>query len=238
MQKAAFLTEPAMDEDVAKLIFAAIMGVGVMVWTFSLHRALRLGLVVKQPDPLVPDEDAEVGKFESQSGTVTLRGDPQALSKALVRSLVQLQFGLFASVFKIREYEDGRIALKKIGPLVCNMPPGLHFTEAEISFERTNQGTVQVSYRLGYARLVRLLRKIALCFILVIGLPTIFLVGAIVWLLVIPSPIPGVRWQVLQTLQIGHALWPPFMFMWFYSLGRRQSRTLIENVISSIEMVA
>jgi hypothetical protein len=73
--------------------------------------------------------------------------------------------------------------------------------------------------------------------ILGIGLPTLLMVGALVWFFVIPSPVPGMRWQVLQTLQIAHALWPPFLVMWFYSAGRRQSKILIENTLSSTEIL-
>jgi hypothetical protein len=226
-----------MDEDVAKLIFVVIMAAGVTAWAVSLSRALRLGRPARQPQPSLSDENVEFSQFEWQTGTVTLRGNREALSKALLRSLAQLQFGFFASIFRMQQYDDGRIVLKKVGPLVCNLPPGLYFTEAEISFQQTNAGTVEASYRVGFGRLLRKLRRITLGIILGIGLPTMLLVGSAVWLFVIPSPMPGMRWQVLQTLQIAHALWPPFLIMWLYSIGRRQSKTLIESLIASSEIL-
>jgi hypothetical protein len=226
-----------MDEDVAKLIFLVIMGVGVTVWAVSLSRALRFGRPARQSQPLLSDENAEFSQFEWQTGKVTLRGNRDALSKALLRSFAQLQFGLFASIFRVQQYDDGRIVVKKVGPLVCNLPPGLYFTEAEISFQDTGPGTVEASYRLGYGRLIRKLRRITLGIILGIGLPVMLIVGSAVWLFVIPSPTPGMRWQVLQTLQIVHALWPPFLIMWLYSIGKNQSKTLIENVIASKEIL-
>jgi hypothetical protein len=226
-----------MDEDAAKVIFLVIMVVGVTVWAVSLSRALRLGRPARQPQADLIDENAEFPQFECQTGTVTLRGSRDTLSKALLRSLAQLQFGLFASIFRMQQYDDGRIVLKKVGPLVCNLPPALYFTEAEISFQDAAPGTVDASYRLGYGRLLRMLRKITLGIILGIGLPVMLIVGSVVWLFVIPSQMPGLRWQVLQTLQIGHALWPPFLTMWFYSIGRRRSKTLIENVIASTELL-
>jgi hypothetical protein len=226
------------DENVAKLIFAAIMGIGVAVWSLSLRKALRMGRAATQSDPFAPDDDADASRDAAQSGTVALRGEPEALSKALLRALTQLHFGMFASIFKIKDCGDGRILLNKTGPLMCNLAPGLYFNEAEISFQRERDGTVQVTYYMGYGRLARLLRKIALCLILGLGLPTLCIVGTIVWLFVIPSPNPAVRWQVFQTLQIVHVLWPPFMFMRFYSMGRRHSKTLIENVIASTESLA
>lgn len=92
-------------------------------------------------------------------------------------------------------------------------------------------------YRLGYGRLVRRLRSIALALILGIGLPVLLIVGAAIWLVVIPSPHPATRWQVLQTPQIVHLLWPPFLVMWLYSVGKKHSKILIENVIASSEIL-
>jgi hypothetical protein len=68
-----------------------------------------------------------------------------------------------------------------------------------------------------------------------VGLPVTVIVGSVIWLFVVQSENPNVRWQVFQTLQIGHALWPPFMFMWFYHAGRRQSKNFIENLIASVD---
>jgi len=167
-----------MDEDVAKLIFVVIMAAGVTAWAVSLSRALRLGRPDRQPQPSLSDENVEFSQSEWQTGTVTLRGSREALSKALLRSLAQLQFGFFASIFRMQQYDDGRVVLKKVGPLVCNLPPGLYFTEAEISFQQTNAGTVEASYRVGFGRLLRKLRRITLGIILGIGLPVMLLVRA------------------------------------------------------------
>ncbi len=225
-----------MGEDVAKLIFFVILGVGILAWVVALERALSLGRPAREPQATGLD-DPQPPPYEWEAGTLTLRGNSDALSKAVLRSLAQLHFGMVAGIFKMQQYDDGRIALKKVGPLLCNLPPSLYFTEAEISFRDADPGTVEVAYRLGYGRLIRRLRQIALGIILGFGLPTIALVGAVVWFFVIPSPVPGIRWQVFQTLQIAHAIWPPFMILWFYSIGRRQSKTLIENVINSAEIL-
>ncbi len=63
------------------------------------------------------------------------------------------------------------------------------------------------------------------------------IVGTLIWFLVVQSNAPTVRWQVFQTFQIAHALWPPFLVMWFYRIGRRQSRAFVENLVSSIEVL-
>jgi hypothetical protein len=154
-----------MTEDVAKLIFLLVMVAGITVWAVSLSRALRLGQPPRRPDEFASEPNDSTGEPQSdwQTGTISLRGNREALAKALIRSLVQLQFGLFASIFKIQQYDDGRIVLKKVGPLVCNLPPALYFTEAEVSLRQTDAARVEAAYRIGYGRLVRRLRGVALC---------------------------------------------------------------------------
>jgi hypothetical protein len=62
------------------------------------------------------------------------------------------------------------------------------------------------------------------------------IVGALVWWFVLRSQNPAVQWQVLQSLQIAHALWPPFLFFGLYRAGRRQSKTYFSNLLSTLEL--
>jgi hypothetical protein len=113
----------------------------------------------------------------------------------------------------------------------------MYFSEAEITFEPLGNNRTTVTYVLGFDRLVRLIRRISLGIILGIGLPTLLLVGTLIWFLVLPSPVDAVRWQVFQTFQIVHALWPPFLFIGLYSTGRRQSKTYFSNLLTTLEVV-
>lgn len=221
-----------MSVDTASWIFVSIMSTGVFVWTWSLTKARRLGLAPKQVDRW-PDEGGL--EFETETGEVTVRGEPEKLGKALMRSLRQSPLLMTGASFRVTEHTPERIAFEKIGAIMCNQPPGLYFTEADVSFLPLGDGTVQVSYCLGYERLVHLLRRIALCIIWGAGLPTMVIAGTAIWFFVVQSPNPSVRWQVFQTLQIGHALWPPFLFIAFYRMGRRQSKIFMENLIASNE---
>jgi hypothetical protein len=112
----------------------------------------------------------------------------------------------------------------------------LYFSEAEITFENLGNETTRVSYLLGHDRLARLVKTVALSIILGIGLPVLLIVGFLIWYFVLPSEAPAVQWQVLQTLQISHALWPPFLFLWLYSAGRRQSKIYFSNLLSTLEL--
>jgi hypothetical protein len=227
-----------MDVQAAKLVFAVIMAVGGCVWMISLRKALRLGLAPPLSEQTTFDVSNGGDTFAVESGTVTVPGDPPTLSRALVRSFHQSNLGLVTSLYKIRERRGERVTLKKTGPLMCNQPPNMYFSEAEISFAVRSQEGTQVSYTLGYARLARLLRKVSLGLILGVGLPVMLIVGGVVWYFVVSNQNPAVRWQVFQTFQIIHSLWPPFLVMYLYNVGRRQSKSYMENLIGSLEFLA
>lgn len=229
-----------MDREIAEVIFVVIMGAGIAVWSLSLWKALKLGKSASdfesqrfQVEKDLPFDDRQT---TDECGTVMLTGDSEALSKAMARALQQCFFGQLSSIYQIRRHPDCRVVLKKTGPLLCNLPPMFYFSDATITFEnRSPNNSVEVRYRLGFGRLIPALRRIALAIILGIGLPVMVLVGTLIWLLVIPSAIPSVQWQVLQTLQISHALWPPYMFMGLYGLGKSRSKTWLENLITNLD---
>ena len=211
------------------------MATCVVVWLWSLVKALRLGRSPTAADRLALDG---VQQFDTETGELIIHGELVSVSKALVRSIRQPAGGLFGTLFKVTEHSSDRLAIEKAGPLIRNQPAGLYFSEAEFSFASAGHDTVRVSYLIGYTRLTRLFKKIALGIILGVGLPIILIVGSIIWLFVVQSQHAVVRWQVFQTLQIAHALWPPFLFMWLYARGRRRSKSFVENLIASADQQA
>lgn len=224
-----------MDQTTATAAFAAIMGTGFIVWVFSLIKALKMGHESAGMDDWQTGSPMP-GKSSTVSGERTIHGDPEKLSKALVRSLLQVNIGMFGSLFEVVERTAERVVLKKTGPLVCNQPAGLYFSEAEFKLNSIGGDAVRVSYQLGYERLARLMKRIALWIIVGLGLPVMLTVGLIVWFVVIPSEDPAVRWQVFQCFQISHALWPPFLMIWMYSMGRRHSKTFVSNLLTTLEL--
>ncbi len=224
-----------MDQATATAVFAAIMGLGFIVWILSLTKALKMGRESSAMEEWQAGSPMP-GKSLTASGERTIHGDPEKLSKALVRSLLQVNIGMFGSLFEMVERTAQRVVLKKTGPLVCNQPAGLYFSEAEFQFNPIGGDAVRVSYQLGYERLARLMRRIALGIILGVGLPVMIIVGLIIWLFVLPAEEPAVLWQVFQTFQIGHALWPPFLMIWIYSAGRRHSKTFVSNLLTTLEL--
>jgi hypothetical protein len=222
-----------MDPDTAKLVFFIVMGIAVVVWIWSLAKALRLGRRSTRADRLTFDDFSE---FETQTGEVVVRGEQAAVSSALKKSFQQPGLATLGALYKIMDWSADRLTLEKMGSLVSNQPPGLYFSEAEFTIAPAGSDMVRVSYDLGYTRIIRLLRKIALCVIFLAGLPTIVVVGSVIWFYVVQSEDPAVRWQTFQVVHVGHALWPPFLIMWFYRVGWRNSRAFVENLIASVEV--
>jgi hypothetical protein len=224
-----------MNSEIATLIFAVLMLIGFLVWLWSLQMALAIGRSTVKPDwRILPEEQPR--HTDTESGARTVKGTPEKLSAALARLIVQHNVGTFGSLFEVVERTPQRIVLKKNGPLMCNQPPSLYFSEAELTFEPVSHDTTRVSYVLGFDRLARRVKIVTLSIILGIGLPVLAIVGGLIWYFVLPSPNPAVQWQVFQTLQIAHALWPPFLFLGLYSAGRRQSKTYFSNLLSTLEL--
>jgi hypothetical protein len=225
-----------MDENVAKLIFATIMTIGFFVWLWSLQKALGLGRSRVKTDWRMIPEEPTAGDVET--GSRTVRGEPEQLSQSLARMLMEHGNNPAGPAFEIIERTSRRIALRS-GSKSCQTAGayfGAYFNEATIDFERVGGDSTRISYRLAYDQLLRRTRRIALAIIFGIGLPLMAILGGVIWFAVIPSAAPAVRWQVLQTLQIVHGLWPPFLVMGVYNTGRRHSEMYFSNLLSTLDV--
>jgi hypothetical protein len=161
-----------MTEEIARATFLAIFAVAFSVWLWSLQKALSLGRPKGKRDWRLLAEDPATSA-DVEAGSRTVRGEPEALSQALARSLAQVHAGGFSPLFEITVRTSKRIALTKTGPLVCNQPSGLYFSECEITFQELGNGTTRVTYVLGFDRLKKRTRNIALAIILGLGLPAL-----------------------------------------------------------------
>jgi hypothetical protein len=105
---------------------------------------------------------------------------------------------------------------------------------AEITVERAGLQRARVSYELDLRPLAHKLGRVALTIVLAIGLPVMLLVAGLMWFLVLPSAVVAVRWQVLQTCQVVHALWPPFLV----TSRLRASARAAENLLRAVATAA
>ena len=195
-----------MDQTTAQIVFFAIMGTGVVVWAWSLNRAASLGhsRAQAEADPFSDNyADACFNQFSDRQdaiiGQKTVRGTPESVSRSLAKTMLNTSVpGMFVGLFEIIEQTPETLLIRKTGPLVCNQPTGLYFSEAEFRFERESEHTVIVHYCISFDRLAAGLRRIAIGIIMGLGLPIMILVGCLIWFLVVNSNNPDVRWQVFQ----------------------------------------
>lgn len=217
-----------MTEQQAKIVFFIVMGGGAIVWLLSLILALRYG--TRHRSSALAGESA--GAIEL--GELTVDGSCESIRASLVDAFRPQLLSSAAAKYGIIENSPQRVVVHKVGAIVCNQPAQLLFTDAVFQMQPVADDRVTVSYALGFDRLVRLMQTVSLALILGVGLPVMLIVGAVVWFLVIPSQAPGVRWQVFQTFQIVHALWPPIMLLWIPRYARRKSQSFVEQFLSSV----
>lgn len=228
-----------MDIQTTQLVFCVLMTIGCLVWAHSLVRALQMQSPPssnENPWVVLPDPNAtEDG--DNESGRRTVRGQMETVSRAIARAILGQNIpGTFSPMFQITERTSERVVVKKDGPIVCNQPPSMQFSEVEFDLRPVGESTVEVEYRIQYGQLRKRCRTIALGIILGLGLPVLLGVGLLLWLLVVNHPDQNVRWQVMQTLQISHVLWPPFLFIHRYNSSRKHSRTFVSNMLMMAEL--
>jgi hypothetical protein len=102
-----------MEEQLATLSFASIMTIGSLVWLWSLQKTLAIDRRATHIDwHTIPDQQV-AGDIETGSRVVA--GEPEALSRALAKTLAQSGIGGFMPLFEIWERTSNRIILKKPG---------------------------------------------------------------------------------------------------------------------------
>ncbi|MEZ6062691.1 MAG: hypothetical protein R3C19_20295 [Planctomycetaceae bacterium] len=232
-----------MNPRIAEIFFASVMTAGVLVWAISLRKAANLGKQTPSPDddPWSPLNDINDRTTSPSANVVTgertVSGQPAGVSDSLARLMMtSTTMGPFSSSYEIIDRTSERLLVRPSGSSMGNRSAGVNFSEAEFTFERVDRNLVSVRYRLDFDRMAARLRRATLAIILGLGLPVLILVGSLIWHFVVRSANPGVRWQVLQTLQIVHVLWPPFLMMQSYKWRRTHATTFVSNLLASLEL--
>lgn len=221
-----------MDVLTAQALFLALMTVCVCIWCHSFVRALRLGN--KEAPESAQQEGESLAGFpptaDRDTGSRVVRGEREAVSRAIAKAVLQ-----HGTAFEITERNADHVLVRRV-PLTSHQVAGAMFNEMAFALRQVGDGTVEILYCVTYGKTRARLRKIALGIILGVGLPLTIGIGLVVWLFVVGNPMPGMRWQTLQVLHIGHALWPPFLLMHQYQSIRAQSRAFVSNLLMSVEL--
>lgn len=199
-----------MTEEAARIVVLAVGGVGSIVWLVSVvlaWRTLRSGTNV--------EEVAVLG--------VAVDGNPDRISERIALYIVDRGS---AGIIPIRiESADGK-CVRFSTAAGMSLIPFTRDMHGEFQLGLSTRGRTSIRLVVDQGARRRSAR-VALAVCLLAGLPVLVGVTAALLNWVVPSSVPGVRGQAFQSLQVVHALWPPFLIL---HLGRRGQRMVEESL--------
>ena len=159
------------------------------------------------------------------TGEVVVDGDPDELSRRLAGRLAAAGGGLPA--LRVRTCTPDLIVADR--PSV--LPSALEHLEVRLAREGS---AVRLRWTLDDPRLRRLQWGLALGAGLLWG--GLFVIGTpvLVAALVLPSEDPAVRWQVIQTVQMIHGVWPPYLVALLFWILRQVARQAVSIRIANL----
>jgi hypothetical protein len=214
-----------MDPSTTATVFYAALALFGGIWlagtafAFSRLRAPAGGNELMAPDG--PDAD-EI------TGTLTVRGGASSIEAKLAERLAAPVRPGMPPLVRVTRRSDGHIVFERTPGMGSGFDGG--------RIELTPDGDrVQVKYAIAFGRFNRLMRLIVnlVCFayggLFVVGTPIL------IWIVVVNSPQPETRWQVIQMLQMVHGVWPPFLIGFLVRRIRTASAGQIEALIADAE---
>jgi hypothetical protein len=202
--------EPMYDPGPLWVAWAAMMSVGLLVWWLGLRaRSRTFGNQAIKPT----------------TGTTEVQKPPTELSRELARSLAAQGAGFSARITSC----DERELRAELRPLVV-AHHGLGYWQREgfaslvCHLSPSGSRGSRMEWSVDGSRLLSPLRPWSTAIALA-GLLALVAAGILMPVLVIPDPRPDVHFQVFQTIQVVHFLWPPFLV----STIAQRLRTQIEQ---------
>lgn len=204
-------SEVAMSPENAELIVAVGAVVGTLICLFNAGVAWRRRAAARAAAVVFVDVRMEKAPREPES--------------ALAAAVSAVPIGV-----RVERVDPGRVEFR------IPRDTGL------LPFVRGLVGRLDVRVEGGGARVlgftdnrgVRRSAVIALAIALGVGLPVVALITLLLVRFVVGSADPGVRWQVLQVLQVVHVLWPPWLLLW---VGGRYQRVVEGLLAQAVDRV-
>jgi len=214
----------------AQVLFLAIAGAMFVVWAVATRFAFSR-LYPSRREGENYDPAAELDP-ELVRGEVELTGDRETLSRKIAERLAAATGIAGASFLRITSRTAERVAFERI-PGATTERAGPAFVSGEVTLVPDGP-RVRARYSLSLHRFARTMRLVTylVCFVygglFVIGVP------ALVWLFVVHNEDERVRWQVFQTAQMIHGVWPPFLIGYLNDRLRRAAGAFLETLLSNL----
>lgn len=223
-----------MSQIAAQQLLSLVAVIAIVVWATGVRFLIRSRRLAK-----MPRDDASAATFSSDvspppnvvMGRIELEGTPEVLSVKLASRLVSTGDARLGALL-ITERTAQRVCFES----APSSPGGqygrlVHRGQVLLTPARSPDKTniyyaVEVSSGRGL-----LIAGTVSC---ILGLAAIVAGYWAMQTFIVSSPDPAVRWQVFQSLQIVHFLWPPFLFGGLYRWRRRivqdSFKALIHNL--------
>ena len=219
-----------MDAQIAELVLYAITAVAVIVWGVAL-RFLSASRRVQEGPPAERFEPGTPPSENLVAGSADIEGQPSELA-AKAASVLAKESGGPLGQMKILQRTDDRVVFEGVGPSPASGSAGPCFRRGELRFTPLDRDRTCVDYAVDVSGGKGLLLGGAI--FQLVGIIAI-LVGFILFrTLVVPNQDPEIRWQTFQMIQVGHLLWPPFLFGALYrrkySVVRAGFDALVHNL--------
>lgn len=213
-----------MSQEIAEQVIFGITAVGFVVWLLSLIFLLKSASLIQ---PATHDGFDDSPGQRLLAGNAEIDGDPKPLA---VKAAAVLASGTLGPV-KIVDKADDRIVFERLEPVTGKQPAGRWFRRGELRFAALRQHRTQVEWEVEPTFLWLLKAGAVVQTLGLVGL------GIGCWAMsihVATSPVPAVRWQSLQMLQVVHVLWPPFLFGGLYRRGVRGVKAEFEALANNL----
>ena len=204
-----------MTEHVASIIILCVAALGAGVWLASVLAALRMRSGTEQDEPLA---------------RVEVKGQAEDVARRIARSAAS-STPLGLTPLRV-EVKDGT-RVRFWSPAGASVMPLTSGFEGQFDVRRTGDASTRVTLRTNRAAQKRG-AKVALLLCLLLGLPLLVLLPAALLIWVAPHPDPAARYQAVQVIHVGHALWPPFLILW---MGRRNQHILDTSLAQVLDRI-
>jgi hypothetical protein len=221
---------PGMSQQAAELTLLCIAAAGGLVWLLTLKAWRRLS--APQPGEQY-ETDLQGGSHLVQSEVAVVSGDPADVADGLVRALGSPSWGTLPLLVK-REGHSLIVAVPATGPSLLSVPC---FSRCAAELRGVAPGRTEVTFKADCGT-VRLRARMIGGVLLIAGALVLVALPAGLYLLAARAASPALRFQVVQTIHVGHLLWPPWLVFAMYRRTRRATAIYLQSAANNAAALA
>lgn len=214
--------------ETAKELFFAIAVPMWAAWLFGTWFALKRVSPATAPEVLADDPAAR----DVLAGEVEIKGDAETVSKKIAGELIGAASAGGMSGIRITERTRERIAFEKMKGFGGLMP----FDSGLVTLA-TEGDRVRVRYAVSQRRFAKVMRIVTYLVCFLYGGAIVTLVPILVWKYAVHGASAAARAQVLQTIQMAHGVWPPFLVGFLSGYLAKRAARFFDTLLANLEHI-